>query len=1244
MYKITVIAVSNAMIEDLASFYGSFKEEYGQILDLKVYFAYLSMDNEKLEQMEKDIESSDFVIIDLMGAASLVIERTLDSLERCKGCILPIGSGGKEYLRLGSLNWDDFSKGGMAQKDPSKKKAASMEAVQKMMDAAEIAGKMLPIGKLRDIKNFIQIGRYWRNAGLEEVKNMMLLILRDYGNVKGLPKPDAAREWEDFGIYDPVGERYFDDFNDYRKSYSIAEEKPLIAVLFYGHNYPNRIRECVGDIVNKLGSFSNVLPIAFNKTNITDIKKLERILKEAAERKPDIIINLMSFRLGAGPMGGDAEAAVELLRDIGAPVFHPFLMTKKKEEEWLSSPSGLNPSEFLISVMLPELDGCIETYPVGALANCGRSEELDVELNKLRIIDERLNKLTSRLQNWIKLQKKENEHKRLAIVCYNYPPGEANIFGGAFLDTFKSVDNILRNLKEADYDIGSYESGELMEHFTAGGIVNSGVWANEESEKHVITYPTPAYEKDFGKMRERNEMIEQWGAVPGEIMTNREGFMIPGIIKGNIFIGLQPTRGIHENPDKAYHDKKLLPHHQYLAYYKWLQEEFKADAIIHVGTHGTLEFLKGKECGMSGECFPDRLVGNMPHIYLYYCGNPAEAMIAKRRSHAVLVGYQPPVFVEGELYGELAEIQALTDEYREAQRASPARCDAILANIKEKAEKNNMNGDLDALEKELYRIGQSLIPRGLHIFGEAYDEEEAKDYAMAVAGYDRGECKSLRRIMAEEEGMDYDEVLKNNDVSALKIFDAKAKKAVEEYLSKGLEKGAHSPEDSKSTIKYILSMMEKTGSNNEMKGLLEVLNGKYLQAKLAGDTIRNPEVLPSGYNLFQFDPRFIPTRAAWKRGFEIAENTLKKYKEDQGEYPQSTAVILWGLETSRTQGETVGQILGYLGVRLKKMKNAWEPAYEIIPPEELNRPRIDVVINICGFFRDMFPNIIEELNKILKEISLLHEGEESNYFIKNSNRIYEELLKKGYDKIEAEELSRARIFGPGEGEYGTGISKLIETKNWEREEQIGEAYIKSLKHVYSENFRGRESEELFGMNLMAVDIVSQIRSNHEYEVTDLDHYYEYFGGLSKSVEMVKGKKAAIYITDTTGRRIETDRVEKSIEMGVRTRLLNPKWIDGMLEHKYHGVQKISDRFENILGLAATTNKVENWVFSKMHSTYVSDEELRNRMIENNPWAYHKILESLMEYNQRGYWKATQEELLELREEYLKLEGNIEEKL
>ncbi|HCJ57053.1 MAG TPA: magnesium chelatase subunit H, partial [Clostridiaceae bacterium] len=392
MYKITVIAVSNAAIEDLASFYGSFKKEYGNILDLKVYFAYLPMKDERLEQMGKDIESSDFVIIDLMGATALVIEKTLASLTRCKGCILPIGNGGKEYLRLGSLNWDDFSKGGMGQKEPSKKKEVSMEAVQKMMDVAEKAGRIVPIGKLRDIKNFIQIGKYWRNAGLEEVKNMVLLILRDYGNVKSLPKPDAAREWEDFGIFDPAGERYFDDFKDYRKRYSIAEGKPLTAVLFYGHNYPNRIKECVVDILNKLEGFSNVMPIAFNKTNITDMKRLEGILKEAAGRKPDIIINLMSFRLGAGPMGGDAEAAVELLRDIGAPIFHPFLMTKKKEEEWLSSPSGLNPSEFLISVMLPELDGCIETYPVGALENCGRSEELNLELNRLRIIDERLSK------------------------------------------------------------------------------------------------------------------------------------------------------------------------------------------------------------------------------------------------------------------------------------------------------------------------------------------------------------------------------------------------------------------------------------------------------------------------------------------------------------------------------------------------------------------------------------------------------------------------------------------------------------------------------------------------------------------------------------------------------------------------------------------------------------------------------------------------------------------------------------
>ncbi|MBE6064239.1 cobaltochelatase subunit CobN [Clostridium cochlearium] len=464
----------------------------------------------------------------------------------------------------------------------------------------------------------------------------------------------------------------------------------------------------------------------------------------------------------------------------------------------------------------------------------------------------------------------------------------------------------------------------------------------------------------------------------------------------------------------------------------------------------------------------------------------------------------------------------------------------------------------------------------------------------------------------------------------------------EDNLDDNEQEQDNEDEDNDETVEYGKKISLNIRKNFEIAGLLKAMNGKYLNASLAGDVIRNPEILPSGYNLYQFDPTLVPTETAYKRGASIAKKTIELYYKENKRYPWTTAMILWGLETSRTGGETIGQILYYLGVRPVKTGNSFKSAYEIIPIEELKRPRIDITINICGFFRDMFPNLIEDLNKIFYEIHSLDETFEENYFKKNSKDIYDELIKNGTDEETAKELCISRIFGPKEAEYGTGITKLLETKAWEEEVEIGKNFIDSLKYVYSKNFRGKEVEGLYTNNLKTVDVVSQVRSNHEYELTDLDHYYEFFGGLSKSIEMIKGEKPSMYISDTTGERVETETVDKSINRGIRTRILNPKWIDGMLEHKYHGVQKIADRFENILGLAATTNSVEQWIYNDLHKKYIENEKLRKRLQENNPYAYVTIVEWMMEYNQRRYWDASDEQLKELRDVYLEAEGLVEE--
>ena len=1230
--KVTVVSVSSPVIAGLIRAEKTVNELWEGALELSIHYAVSEVTAQKLDRLREDIAKSDFVLVDLMGCSPTVIKTVCEGLQRCAGHIVPYGNSAREYLRLGDFRADTMPSGDEAKKP-------DMAAMRKMQNMAEMLGKVLP-GKVRDMKNYSQICKYFIVADYGNVLNMLYLILREYGGIKGLPKPRDAREVPEAALCRPETMEYFLSASEFTAAYPYDPDKPVIAMLYYGHIYPMDYSAVMSVMHKKLLGFSNVIPVAVSGTASQGTGKLRELLLETLPKKPDLLINTMSFRLSAGPMGGNVGSGTDLLAELDAPYFHPMLLSRRTVDEWRNSGQGSTSTEVLISVMLPEFDGAIETIPVAAKSAPVLNEKFDVITDEFEIIEERLQRLADKAARYISLSRKTAGEKRVAIICYNYPPGEANLFGGAFLDTFKSVSNILSELQNSGYDTQAFTPDELMSRFCAGGLVNSGRYSDAGAD--MLRYPLKRYSEYFKTLPERRLLEETWGPPGGAIMTDDRGdFQIPAIVSGNVLVGLQPSRGVHEEQDKLCHNKTLPPHHQYVAFYKYLRDEFKADAVIHVGTHGTLEFLKGKECGMSGDCWPDLLMGDLVHIYLYYCGNPSEAMIAKRRAHAQLVSYQPPVFVPGKLYGDYLTLSSLIDDYRHALSLSPSAAEDVLKNIRELAASLNMPGGFHEIESELYRMNASLIPSGLHVFGEAFTEAEAMEYVRGLLRFSRNGILSLRSIAATAKGDDIETLEALGDWEKVREYDETAYTVFDTYFKEG-----KIPEKSKelyaAALGYGRTIYNRVRKNREMEGLLHALAGGYTPAKPAGDIYRNPEVLPSGTNLVQFDQRYVPTLTAFERGVKIAENTIEAYKKEHGSYPASAAVILWGLETSRTQGETFAQVLGYLGIRLDKRSSLWEPKFEIIPIEELGRPRIDVTVNICGFFRDMFPNLVGILDDILNQLYERDESDTQSFFRAHSKHIYDRLLDEGYDPEEARTLCVSRVFGPKEGEYGTGITALFETKNWENEAQIGSVFLTKLKYVYNRTSHGDDVAGLYEKNLNTVDVVSQIRDNQEYEITDLDHYYEFFGGLAKSVEIVKGGKAAMYITDTTGDKVVTETVDKAINRGIRTRVLNPLWINGMLQSKYHGAQKIAERFENVMGLAATTNSVESWIYDDLHKSYVEDDVLRQRMIDNNPHAYMGILEQMMEYYNRGYWNASEEQLASIRKAYLELEDRIEE--
>lgn len=1130
--KITIIAVSVSALSQIQIFQKEYAKKYPEdAIDFAVFYV-AGMENKYLmhpEILENAVREADVAIIDLMGVSEALREIVRCGLEECRGQRIVIGNELREYLRLGTFSMEAMGKmmkssqkkpltGDVSEeetnqadtKENKKTTASALEKMRRIRRMAMILGNVLPFGMTKDMKQVFLLMDYWQQATYTDIESFFYLILRRYCGRSFLPKekPCTMR----YGIYlkDPFSLVCEDVLDKYWKKNPYDKGRDTIAFLFYGHAYPNDYLPIVRIICEKLREKYNILPIAFSQNEDRDQEKLKSYL---CQKKYPVsaVINTMPFRLGAGPMGGNADGAVQILKELRVPYIKPFCLTKITEQRWQEA-SAVNPGEFLISMLLPELDGGILTFPVGVMGEATVSE--------LQPITERIDTLVARLEGYLRLQKLANQDKKLAFVFYNYPPGESNVASAAFLDTFASAAEALKQLKQAGYQVEALTAEQLREAFVLDGNCNAPQWSDEAEA--AITY-----------------------------RLDGEDYPVKGIRCGNVFLGLQPLR--QDGDSKAdiienYHDRNQEPPKAYQAFYRYIDEEFGADAVIHFGTHGTLEFLPGKDNGMMGQCWPDRLIGTAPHFYYYYIGNPSEAMIAKRRTHATIISYQAPALKKSGIYGELQELKETIAEYRESMQSAPERCDDLMNQIDHLAETCGCTGDLEQIEEYLYEYENSLITDGLHVM----NAEEAQ-------------------------------------------------------------------------------------------GLLHALDGEYVPVGTAGDVVKNPDILPSGRNLVQFDPRLVPTKTAYERGARAAQLAVEQYKKQTGSYPDTTAVILWGLETSRSQGETVGQILYYLGLRLRTDRASFDDRLEIIPREELGRPRMDVVIHMCGFFRDMYPNLVDNLNEMLQQILALDEPDEANYFAANTRKLAHTLMKEqGMDETRAWEMASCRIFGPKEGEYATRLTDVVKKGSWKAAEELGTGFTADLSYAYSYRHRGEAAASVLKHQYENVDYISQIRNNVEYELTDLDHYYEFYGGLSKAVENQKGEKPVMLVADTVGEDVKVQDIQEALNRGIRTRLLNPAWIEGMMRHTYHGVQQIEKRFENVMGFAASTDAVDSQTFSEMTRCYVADEELRRQMTKSNKWAYMKMMERLMEANHRGYYQATEEELESIREAYIEAEGEAEE--
>ncbi|MFP4475678.1 MAG: magnesium chelatase subunit H [Desulfatibacillaceae bacterium] len=1251
MEKPVFIFIINASLtESLLEGVELFFQEHGPLFSARVFSTH-DIEEEAVSSrtVREALAGADMVFLDIRGGGKSVGIASSVLADSSIPVALLVGGSPEvmSLVRLGSFTMKAVMEKAVKRQDGKPAGGGpNIRSVQRMMRMIETGGGMLPVGKLKHARNWARLMRYWSHGGGENVRNMLALAGREYAGL-AVPKPPPPREYPEFGLYDPLTGKTHETLDGYMAASGWKKGRPAVGLLFYGgmHFAQSVVpaRALARELTERHGM--NIVPV-FSTTG-NNMRAIREFLFQNGAPLVDAVVYLQWFSLNTFAEAAGDES-IRLLSELGVPVFAGTPMFGREVGKWRECDQGLSPVEILTTVILPELDGMIEPVPTCGLEEYA-SPAVGGSVKKVVEIPDRVEYVAGRIARWVELEKKPNADKRVAFLVYDNPPGEDNLGSAAYIDTFASLKKLFAIMSERGYTVESVpEDQGLHELLLSRRLVNMARWGGEETALREGKNLAPTeYRELLARLPAGEEVAPEWGEPPGDIMCHGGRFLLPAVEFGNVLLGLQPARGYHADPDRISHDKTLPPHHQYVAFYRWLEEHWRPDCVVHVGTHGTLEFLKGKEAGMSDRCFPSALLGSVPHLYYYHVVNASEATIAKRRSLGVLVNYNSPSFTAGGLYDEYESLDQLISEYVEARTLEPGRAERLATRILEKAAELHLALDtVEEVQEEISMMKRSIIPKGLHVLGDGIAEADRLDFATFFLRYDRGEVPSLHRLLVERQGASYEDLLCPGkarapvDAGLLETVEADVRAVVERAWTDGaLPQG----EPERTAVANAVAAARNLDGELEITNFFEGLDGRYVPPGLGGDPLRNPEVLPTGRNSYQFDPRLVPSEEACRRGAEIAENTLAHYKALHGEYPNSTAVILWGFETTKTRGETVGQVLAYLGVRVVQGSNPYHKKIEAIPLGELGRPRVDCLVQICGFFRDMFPNVLDMMNRAFALVSDLDEPEEMNFVRKNTGALRRDLDGTVEPDL-LEKIARGRIFGPRAGEYGTRTIHLIETGAWKSEEEIAELFTSTMSHLYADNVHGERHLGAYRKRLSGVELVSQVRDTHEYEIMDLDHYYEFFGGLSRTVESVRGKAPAMLITDTTKEVIRTETVGESLNRGIRTRLLNPKWIDALLEHDYHGAQKIGDRVEYLVGFAATTHAVENWVWSAVTERYVADEEMFRRMGENNRFATEEIIKRLLEAEHRGYWRATDEEKQLLRDRYMELEGQIEEGL
>jgi magnesium chelatase subunit H len=1185
-----------------------------------------------LERCHADIAQGDLIVVTMMFmddhiravAPALAARR-----EHCDAMICCMSAGEVIRLtRIGRFRMDRPAGGALALlkrlRGARKDDASSSGAQQmKMLRRLPKILRFIP-GTAQDVRAYFLTLQYWLAGSDDNIASMVRFLADRYAGgpraaLRGRLPAALPAEYPELGVYHP------------RLKGRIGETASALPA-------PRNARGTVGLLVHRSyliagnsAHYDGVIAaletrglraVTVFASGLDARPAIERHFIRDGRPTIDALVSLTGFSLVGGPAYNDSRAAEAVLARLDVPYLAAHPVEFQTLEQWRGNDRGLLPVEATMMVAIPELDGA-----TGPLVFGGRAGDMGCQCaacagkaapraaaraHDMSFCSERVDMLAARVAKLVALRRAEAACRKVAIVLFGFPPNAGNAGTAAHLAVFESLLNTLRSLRQAGYTVEvPADVDELRKRIVDGNAQRFGTPANVHARIAV----------DDHVRRERwlAAIEAQWGPAPGRQLADGASIFVLGERFGNVFVGLQPGLGCEGDPMRLLFDKGWAPTHAFSAFYRWLREDFEAHAVLHFGTHGALEFMPGKQAGLSADCWPDRLIGDLPNIYLYASNNPSEGTIAKRRAAATLISYLTPPLGEAGLYRGLLDLKVSLDHWRSLPptAAQEARQDLALLIQAQAAAVDlaaaeppweDADAAIDKLLRAVIELEHALIPHGLHVVGRPPSQAQRVDLLLAAAKAGHGVEPPRAAVEALVRG--------STPEAALRAAGAAADDAMLEVL------------------RALDATDRLLAGEHEIGALLAALDGRYIRPAPGGDLLRTPQVLPTGRNLHGFDPFRIPSAYALADGARQAERLLARHRADGHPLPESIALVLWGTDNLKTEGGPIAQALALLGAKPRYDSYGRLAGAELIPLADLGRPRIDVVMTLSGIFRDLLPLQIRLLAEAALLAATADEAVERNFVRKHA---------LAYRAANGGSLDDAalRVFSNADGAYGANVSHLIDCSRWDTDDELAETYSRRKCFAYGVEGRPMQRPQLLEAALAEVQFAYQNLESVEVGVTTIDHYYDTLGGISRAVKRAAKREVPVYIGDQTTGSGTVRTLAEQVALETRTRTLNPRWYEGMLEHGYEGVRQIEAQVSNTMGWSATTGQVAPWVYQRVAQTFVLDEAMRERLARLNPAACARVANRLLEAQQRRYWNPEPETLQALRQAGAELEDRLE---